>query len=40
VRLVGLDSAHQVVFDLRFRNPESLTSWNAMPVPLEDIHFN
>lgn len=40
VRLVGLDSTHQPAFDLMFRNAVSMTAWNAMPVPLENLHFD
>lgn len=39
-RLVGLDSSHEVVFDMQFRNVLSLTAWNAMPVALENLRFD
>jgi hypothetical protein len=40
LRMVGLNSAHQLVFDMQFPNITTLTSWNAMPVPLDDIRFD
>jgi arylsulfate sulfotransferase len=40
VRMVGLDSSHQVSFDFRYVNIGQNSAWNAMPVPLEDIHYN
>jgi hypothetical protein len=39
-RLVGLDSAHEVVFDFQYENRRGCgTSWNAIPVPLENMRF-
>jgi hypothetical protein len=40
VRLLGLDSDRQTVFDFAYANPTGCdTSWNAVPVPFEDLQF-
>ncbi|HTQ37289.1 MAG TPA: aryl-sulfate sulfotransferase [Steroidobacteraceae bacterium] len=41
-RLVGLNAAHQVVFDFQYANPDDKcsVSWNAVPVPFDDLTFN
>ncbi|HLH08247.1 MAG TPA: aryl-sulfate sulfotransferase [Terriglobales bacterium] len=37
-RLVGLDSSHNVVFDFQYPNASGCnTSWNAVPIPLDDM---
>jgi hypothetical protein len=38
-RLVGLDAAHEVVFDFQYDARGCNTSWNAVPVPLEAMSF-
>ena len=39
-RLLGLDSNRQVVFDFSYPNPGGCqTSWNAVPVPFDDLQF-
>lgn len=41
VRVLGLDPSHQVVFDLAFANHGACnTSWNAVPVPFEQLSFD
>jgi len=41
VRVLGLDPSHQVVFDLAFVNHGACnTSWNAVPVPFEQLSFD
>ena len=35
--LVGLDSAHNVVFEFEYANSGCNTSWNALPTPLDDL---
>jgi arylsulfate sulfotransferase len=39
-RLVGLDASHNVVFDFEYASSACNTSWNAIPIPLEDMQFN
>jgi hypothetical protein len=39
-RLVGLDASHDVVFDFEYANSGCNTSWNALPIPLEDMQFS
>ena len=40
VRVLGLDSSRQVVFDFAFANPNGCdTSWNAVPVPFDELTF-
>lgn len=38
-RLVGLNDQHDVVFDFQYEARGCNTSWNAVPVPLEDMQF-
>lgn len=39
-RLVGLDSNHAVAFDFRYPSPAPCaTSWNAIPIAFEKLHF-
>jgi arylsulfate sulfotransferase len=39
-RLVGLDANHEVVFEFAYVNPTGCdTSWNAVPVPLDNMQF-
>jgi hypothetical protein len=39
-RLVGLDSNHDVAFDFRYTSPSPCaTSWNAIPIVFEKMHF-
>lgn len=38
-RLVALDSAHQVVFDIQYASQGCNTSWNAVPIALDDLNF-
>lgn len=38
-RLVGLDPQQQVVFDIQYDSRGCNTSWNAVPVPLENMSF-
>ena len=38
-RVVGLDSNHNVVFDFQYASPPCQTSWNAVPIPLEQMVF-
>jgi hypothetical protein len=39
-RLVGLDSARQVVFDFQYANLYACsTSWTAKPLPFEALSF-
>lgn len=38
-RLVGLNSQHQVVFDFQYDSNGCDTSWNAVPVPLQNMRF-
>ena len=41
VRVLGLDESHQVVFDFAYRNTAACdTSWNAAPVPFDQLHFD
>jgi arylsulfate sulfotransferase len=35
--LVGLDSAHNVVFEFEYENSGCGTSWNARPMPLDNL---
>jgi hypothetical protein len=39
-RLVGLDAAHDVVFDFAYPTTGCATSWNAVPIALEDFTNN
>jgi len=38
-RLVGLDPAHNVVFDYQYSTTGCTTSWNAMPIALENFQI-
>jgi hypothetical protein len=38
-RLVGLNGEHEVVFDFQYDARGCNTSWNAVPVPLENMSF-
>jgi arylsulfate sulfotransferase len=38
-RLVGLDSSHNVVFDFQYPTVGCNTSWNAIPVTLENLNI-
>ena len=38
-RLVGLNSQHQVVFDFQYDSQGCGTSWNAVPIPLQNMRF-
>jgi hypothetical protein len=38
-RLVALDGAHDVVFDIQYDSQGCNTSWNAFPFPLDDLVF-
>ena len=39
--LVGLDSSHNVVFEFNYPNLAGCnTSWNARPIPLDDLKVN
>jgi len=38
-RVIGLDAGRQVVFDLEYPTTLCGTSWNAVPVPLEQMEF-
>jgi hypothetical protein len=38
-RLVGLNSEHAVVFDFQYEARGCNASWNAVPVPFEDMQF-
>jgi len=38
-RLVGLDAAHEVVFDFEYPTHVCDTSWNAAPIPFDDLRF-
>jgi hypothetical protein len=35
-RLLGLDEAHNVVFDFQYPTQFCSTSWNAIPIGLDD----
>jgi len=41
-RIVGLDANRQQVFELSYANPGGgcATSWNAVPVPFEQLQFD
>jgi len=39
VRLIGLDQSRQVVFDISYPTSGCQTSWNAIPVPFDDLQF-
>ena len=41
-RIVGLDASRQQVFELSYANPGGgcATSWNAVPVPFEQLQFD
>ena len=39
-RLVGLNANHQVVFDFQYPTTNCNTSWNATPVPFEQLKFD
>ena len=36
-RLVGLDSSHNVAFDFQYPTTGCMTSWNAVPIPLDNL---
>jgi arylsulfate sulfotransferase len=38
-RLVGLNSQREVVFDFQYDARGCNTSWNAVPVPLDNMSF-
>jgi len=38
-RVVGLDATREVVFDYQYGNTACNTSWNASPVPLDDMRY-
>jgi hypothetical protein len=38
--LVGLDSSHNVVFEFKYPTSGCSTSWNARPIPLDDLKVN
>jgi hypothetical protein len=38
-RLVGLNRAHQVVLDFQYEARGCNASWNAVPIPFEDMRF-
>lgn len=38
-RLLGLDANHDVVFEFAYLDVGGCSSWNAVPVPLDDMHF-
>ena len=38
--LVGLDSSHNVVLELKYPTTGCNTSWNARPIPLDDLKVN
>jgi hypothetical protein len=38
-RLVGLNSQHAVVFDFQYDSHGCDTSWNAVPIPLQNMRF-
>jgi len=40
VRLLGLDQSRQVVFDMSFPTSGCQTSWNAVPVPFDNLQFD
>jgi hypothetical protein len=37
--LVGLSADHDVVFDIAYATSGCNTSWNAVPIPLDNLHF-
>ena len=39
-RLVGLDSSHQVAFEFQYPTTSCNTSWNAVPINLENFAIN
>ena len=39
-RLVGLDSAHNVVFDFQYATGSCDTSWNAVPIAFDNLQIN
>jgi hypothetical protein len=39
-RLVGLNDQHEVVFDFQYEARGCNTSWNAVPIPLENMSFH
>jgi hypothetical protein len=38
-RLVGLNSAHEVVFDFQYPARFCSTAWNSVPIPFDDMTF-
>ena len=41
VRVLGLDASRHVAFDLAYANHGACnTSWNAVPVPFEQLSFD
>ena len=38
-RLVGLDPMRQVVFDFEYPSAPCIVSWNAAPIPFDDLRF-
>ena len=39
VRVIGLDPTRQVVFDISYPTSGCQTSWNAIPVPFDNLQF-
>jgi hypothetical protein len=41
-RMVGLNEAREVVFDIEYRNPKNgcEVGWNAIPIPFGDLRFD
>jgi len=38
-RLVGLDAGHSVIFDFEYPTTPCVTSWNAEPIPFDNLAF-
>jgi hypothetical protein len=38
--LIGLDSSRNVVFEFKYPTSGCNTSWNARPIPLDDLKVN
>jgi len=38
--LIGLDSSRNVVFEFKYPTSGCSTSWNARPIPLDDLKVN
>jgi arylsulfate sulfotransferase len=39
-RLIGLDSNHNVVFDFEYPTTQCNTSWNAVPIPFDNLQLD